>query len=424
MAQRYVVSLTNSWSTSIEAENPKEAAITLLRKNEPSLKDSVITLVKDTEHPQITVMLARKTGRKILNKYRIEATSSSVNSRVDTVADNTLNAKMDLVTFFKAERSKARERYARAVASQCGDDREKLMEWEAKTKANVKRMIKDGATPQACAKAFYDKKSVDLSEVIMTAENFKSDYVLYDHEAVKDKRKVLEALKKGVCLFLVDSASGGSTTYMGTANLRVHEKLYEFNTYTLYKMADIYSDYMSITPRKVDLVKQGSKTPEFKSENIRIASCSLRMKDETVKGVPTGRFKVSSVEYSVALDNIICMALFTNLPQVDKTVTDYLAQGFMMAGGNDVEFAKKFAFDREAFNFALRTFKEKRMPYVDVVNALERRGKAQGISEEDIALYRQSKDEKLGENIKYVALHHAAGLTATEIFKKYGISID
>ena len=100
MANRYVVTLANSWSTTIEAENPKEAAIALLRKNESSLAHAQIELIKDTEHPQVTVMLARKTGRKMLNKYRIVANATSVNSRVDKVAEDTLNAKMDLVSFF------------------------------------------------------------------------------------------------------------------------------------------------------------------------------------------------------------------------------------------------------------------------------------------------------------------------------------
>ena len=161
--------------------------------------------------------------------------------------------------------------------------------------------------------------------------------------------------------------------------------------------------------------------PAPKSETVKIASCSLRMKDEEEKGVPTGRFKVSSLEYTVALDNILCMVLFKNLPQVDKTVTSYLAQGFMMAGGSDVEFAKKFAFDREAFNFALRTYNEKKLPYQDLVNALERRAKESGFSDADISTYRSDRDTVISNQIKHLADAQASGLTDAYMYQRYGI---
>ena len=71
MASRYAVTLVGSWSSSVLANTAKEAAEILLRKNEPTLKEADFELVKDNDAPKVTVMLDKKTGRKVLNKYKI-----------------------------------------------------------------------------------------------------------------------------------------------------------------------------------------------------------------------------------------------------------------------------------------------------------------------------------------------------------------
>ena len=426
MASRYAVTLVGSWSSSVEATTAKEAAELLLRKNEPTLKDADFELVKDNVAPKVTVMLDKKTGRKVLNKYNIvikgkKGAVKSVNSRVDSTSKKTLEAKMDLVTYFKNAKKKERERYAKYVEKTYGSSNEKMLEWCETDKANVKKMLKAGESPIACARAHFDKCCTDVEETIMSAENFKSEYKLFTDVELKNKANVLKALKSGVCMFLVRKSKGGVTAYMGTTSLQVHNALYEPNIFVLYKMADAYSDYLTMTSRKLTNIKNNFQMPAPKSETVKIASCSLRMKDEEEKGVPTGRFKVSSLEYTVALDNILCMVLFKNLPQVDKTVTSYLAQGFMMAGGSDVEFAKKFAFDREAFNFALRTYNEKKLPYQDLVNALERRAKESGFSDADISTYRSDRDTVISNQIKHLADAQASGLTDAYMYQRYGI---
>ena len=115
MGSKYAVTLVGSWSSSIVANTAKEAAELLLRKKEPTLTDAEFELVKDNVAPKVTVMLDKKTGRKVLNKYGIEIKGKkgavkSVNSRVDNMAKKTLKAKMDLVTYFKENKKKERER--------------------------------------------------------------------------------------------------------------------------------------------------------------------------------------------------------------------------------------------------------------------------------------------------------------------------
>ena len=426
MASRYAVTLVGSWSTSIEANTAKEAAELLLRKNEPTLKDAEFELVKDTVAPKVTVMLDKKTGRKVLNKYNIvikgtRAIVKSVNSRVDTTSKKTLESKLSLVNYFKEEKKKERDRYAKYVEKTYGGSVADMLKWCDEHKANVKKMVKAGETPIACAKAHFDKCCTDVEETIMSAENFKSHYKTFTADDLKNKTLVLKALKEGVCLFLTRKTRGGVTAYMGTTSLAIHSAIYEPNIFILYKMAEEFSDYMTMTSRKLTNIKNGFVMPSTKSETVKIASCSLRMKDEEEKGVPTGRFKVSSLEYSVSLDNIICMVQFTNLPQVDKTVTGYLAQGFMMAGGSDVEFAKKFAFDREAFNFALMTFNGKKIPTNEVIAALTRRATEAGFSEADINIYRRAKDSVLVNAIQRVVKQSNTELTDAYMYERYGI---
>lgn len=423
---RYAVTLVGSWNSTIEANTAKEAAELLLRKNEPTLKDAEFSLVKDNVAPKVTVMLDKKTGRKVLNKYNIvikgkKTAVKSVNSRVDNMGKKTLEAKMDLVTYFKAAQKKERERYAKYVEKTYGGSEVDMLKWCDEHQAGFKRRVKAGEKPIVCAREHFDKSCTDVAEMIMSAENFKSDYKTFTDAELQNKANVLKALKSGVCMFLVRKSKGGVTAYMGTTSLQVHSALYEPNIFVLYKMADVYSDYLTMTSRKLTNIKNNFQMPAPKSETVKIASCSLRMKDEEEKGIPTGRFKVSSLEYTVALDNILCMVLFKNLPQVDKTVTSYLAQGFMMAGGSDAEFAKKFAFDREAFNFALNTYTDKKLPYKDLVNALERRATAAGFSDADISTYRSSRDTTMSDQINKIAKAQAAGLTDAYMYQRYGI---
>lgn len=425
MASRYAVTLVGSWSSSVTANTAKEAAEILLRKNEPTLTDAEFELVKDNDAPKVTVMLDKKTGRKVLNKYKIVIKGNknvkSVNSRVDNISKKTLEAKMSLVTYFKEAKMKERERYAKYVEKTYGGSDADMLKWCDEHKANVKKMLKAGEKPITCARVHFDKCCTDVEEMIMSAENFKSDYKIFTEAELSNQVTVLKALKSGVCMFLVRKSKGGVTAYMGTTSLAVHNALYEPNIFIMYKMAEEYSDYMTLTSRKLTNIKNGFIMPKPYSETVKIASCSLRMKDEVEKGVPTGRYKVSSLEYTVALDNIICMVLFKNLPQVDKTVTSYLAQGFMMAGGSDTEFAKKFAFDRESFTYALKTYNERKLPYTELVNALIKRATAAGFTQDDIDLYRQDRDTSMSEHIKRIVQQQNTALTDAYMYNRYGI---
>lgn len=434
MAERnkYVVTLVGSWSNQIEDVNPQQAAIHALKKYEPSLTEAKVELVPDKVTPNVTVMLDKKTGRKIMNTYRIvsrtkktravkETQSVGINSRVDTVDKGVLTAKMTLTEYLKEARKKEREKYAKTVVATYGETDEGKAKWMEEHDAAFKRAFKGGATLAECAKEHFDKKSTDLEETIMSAENFKSDYKVFTAEEIKDKKMVLTALNTGVCMFLVKKSKGGCTAFIGTTSLNIHNAIYEPNIFVLYKMAEVYETYMTINDYKLRFLDSDKEFPKSNNETVKIASCSIRMKAETYKNEPTGRFKVSSLEYSVSLDNIVAMVFFKNMPQVDKTVTAYLAQGIMMAGGNDAEFAKKFAFDREAFNFALTTLNTRKLPYAELVNTLERRATKANYDADTIAKYRQVKDEKMANAIKHIVEQSNTGITDPYMYRKYGI---
>ena len=111
------------------------------------------------------------------------------------------------------------------------------MQWCKDHDAGFIRRIKAGDSIVACAKEHFDKNCTDVEEMIMSAENFKSDYKTFTTEEELKKASVLKALKSGVCMFLVRKSKGGVTAYMGTTSLKVHNALYEHNIFVLYKMS-------------------------------------------------------------------------------------------------------------------------------------------------------------------------------------------
>ena len=154
----YTVSLAGSWSVNVNAEGPQLAASKALIKNEPSLAKGNFDLRVDKLSPQVTVTLAAKDKRKVINKYRIE-TSVPINTNVSVSSDSILQSKMDVIKEFKKKAADEQRKYADYVEKNYGDSTDHLLEWEDSVKAGCKRMIKGGkyAKTKKKNRRFFDR---------------------------------------------------------------------------------------------------------------------------------------------------------------------------------------------------------------------------------------------------------------------------
>lgn len=412
----YTVSLAGSWSVNVEAEGPQIAASKALIKNEPSLSKGNFNLVVDKNAPQVTVALAAKSRRKVLNKYRIE-TSVPINTNVAVNNENILQSKLDVIAEFKKKAADAKRKYADFVEKNYGDSVDHLLEWEESVKAGCKTMIKKGASARDCANEFFSKNSLNVEEMIMTAQNFSGDFIDIDVKDIRStnpekkeqaKQNILKALSEHPCMVLAKNSKGGVTGYMCTTNLRLHSALYEPNMFVYYALTDVYSRFLDVTPRKIDYVinPRPEKEPKERKEFVEVASCSMRLKEGKVYNrsqkvyESTGVFEVSSSSYSLVFENVLLMKAFNGNSPVDTTVTQYLGAALM--NYSEEEFKAKFKFDRPAYSLAMRTVQTQAIPKEGILTELQKRASIHEITQGNLQEYVNAKWESVVKEVQWI----------------------
>ena len=420
----YTVSLAGSWSVNVDSEGPQLAASKALIKNEPSLAKGNFVLKVDKVAPQVTVTLAAKGKRKFINKYRIE-TSVPINTNVSVASDSILQSKMDVIKEFRKKSADEQRRYADYVEKNYGDSIDHLLEWEDSVKAGCKRMIKGGASARDCANDFFKKNSLNVEEMIMTAQNFSGDFIDIDVKDIRStdpvkkeqaKQNILKALSEHPCMILARNAKGGVTGYMCTTNLNLHSALYEPNMFVYYSLTDVYNRFLDINKRKLDYVlNPREKEQKERKEYVEVASCSMRLKEGKVYNrslkvyESTGVFEVSSSSYSLVFENVLLMKAFNGNSPVDTTVTQYLGAALMNYSEED--FNAKFKFDRKAYTMAMKTVQTQALPKNELLIELQKRATEQEITPEDLQAYVNAKWESLVREVQWVIRQLSTGST-------------
>lgn len=409
-SKEYSVTLIGKWTHTIKLEtglganiNTAKLAATRALQDDSFYKDKKFNLVTDKEKPDLYVML--KNGQKASRScYRIEM-KSMVGMTTVTDSNTKKAVKMSMIEDFKALAKKERDRYASEVERQCGNDAEKLLEWNdsySSTGRGLKRVIKGGATAKECAKAWFDKQSTGFQEMIAQAQVFSDEFNDVD---VTDRKAVLSALNSHPCVVLAKKQGGGITGYICTTNLQLHSAIYEPNMWAKYKLTDAYTALFAVDERRVANFRKALERPEKeqkeRAEQISVASCSLRLKERK-----KGGFEVSTTTYSFVFDNIIAMKEYVGVSPISQTITADIAEKIMTNGYNSVK--ESFNIEPLALQCAIATLKNNSIPSnirdVVIKNAVEN-----GVTEENAAFYFDNKINGVKNTVDYILAKNTKG---------------
>lgn len=399
--REYSVTLVGKWTKTVRVQSgtvsnssPQVAVIRALAED-TFYKNKKYKLVKEKEAPDVFVQLkngqrASKTGYKIV----MASEGTSVTNVTDSVSKKAM--RMSLIDEFKSLAVKERNKYIKEVEEQCGNDGDKLLEWNDSYSRGrgLKREIKKGATAKECAKLWFDKQSTGFQEMIAQAQVFSDDFVDVN---IKDKDSILKALNSSVCMVLAKKSGGGITGYICTTNLNLHSQIYEPNMWAKYKITDIYTPLFTFDTRKVDMFRKSLEQPpkdlKTKLPQVTVASCSIRLKERA-----KGGHEISSTEYSLVFENVIAMKAYVGVSKIPQTITATIAETVMTKGYDAVK--ELYNIEKLALQCAIATVNNNKIPtnLKDIVieNAMRK-----GVSEEDAIFYYDNKIQSITNAVNY-----------------------
>jgi hypothetical protein len=383
--------LGSNQSKRIMAENPQDAIELAF-----NTKIGITWVdVKNTPNAKYNVRAELLGGKKKSVNYYLVDFKQIENP---TPADNKAQTRQTIADMFKAEAKKEKDRQVSAVENYSQEEIEALA-GKASVKKVYNKLVKEGKSGaelnRAIAREIFKKNSKMYEEMIMQAENLTDNYEIVD---IKNPQAVLNALAKYPCMVLAKKAGGGVTGWFGTTNLAVVESIYGksiSNLYTLVKLTEVYTDLFNISTRKLNLIKSGNERPmpPTKHKIYQVASCEIRLKEDTVTNrstgllEPTGKLIVSSSTYGFPMEYLLGMVAYKDVAPVDKTLIDVLSKE---AFNSSEDFNNKYKFNKAAYTMAIQTIKEGNLPLAFEATFDEEVNR-QGVSKEDAELYWNAK---------------------------------
>lgn len=389
-------------------------------------------------------------GNKLDIKYLDAAQASKANVRVELVGgkkksvnyyfaqDKGVNAqpqvnknvaqRLSLVDAIKDEVKKERDRQIYA------GERRSDSEIDAFADAlSLKRVVanarKEGKPTSEVGKIAvregFKKLSTDVEETIMQSEGIDGSYTV-----VTDPTQFKTVINNHACLILQKKQTKGVvcgvTAFFGTGNKAVIDKMYgDPLTYPLLKITKLYTDFLNITERKVQDIKNNrvytGGTVQGKTQ-VRVASCSVRFKQKTVKknGVdtPTGKMTLSSLEYSAVLENVICIIALQNPTAIINNANTALGNLMASPSYTQAQIEDSFGFNFDAYNLAKMsiiaisrplTTEEQNLFDKTLNEAFEKAEKKAGISKADGKLYFNNKAPNVLKDMSYIVQQAKTG---------------
>lgn len=352
-------------------------------------------------------------ARHTTNTYKIVQTKAVVQQNFETVSQG---GKQTVIEQFKEIAKKEKARYV-AYYEKNLTTQDALEAYGAKH--NCKKLIKDSLkegnsiaeTAKKAAKAVFEKNSTSFDEMIVSAQPLGENFIDVD---ISNRQSIEDALSKYPCVVLAKKSSGGITGYLCTTNLGLHSQIFGSNFYVQHALTEVYNDFINITQRKIDDIKNNRvyNPPQSTQPQIKVASLSMRLKekeayDRTKKiYLPTGKMEISSHSYSLVFDNVLCIKAYTQALPIQTTMNNTINND--LAGLDEEDFRKKYTFDPLAYRLALKSL---RGEVANVSEAVDKRGKEAGFTQADIDLYIQTKAPKVQREMDFIANQASKGKT-------------
>lgn len=401
MGNYLITVIGTNQSKQVQAENP-QSAIEVAFNTKLGIKYVDVKANPNAVYNVRAELIGGK--KKSVNYYYVDKPNLKTPSATNTQTRQTI--KTIFVEAAKAER----ERQVSTIAKFDSSQLEAFVASHS-LKTAYKNAQKEGKTGADLGKAMgrenYKKYTKNYEEMLMQAENLSDNYEIVD---TSNPQAMLKALATYPCMILARGSQGGVTGFFGTTSLGVMGKLYDTkdkNIYASLKLTSIYEDFLNISDRKLSDIKAGREyhKPETKHKVYQVASCSLRLKEQKVYNrstkmyVPTGKMVVSSTNYGVVLENVLCMIAYKDVPPVDKTLIEIL--GRQVLSLTEEQFTAKFAFSRVAFGLAIQTLDEGNLP-ASFDSAYNAQADKLGVSDADRKTYWQAKQVSLAKSIASV----------------------